>query len=210
MLTRGHKGYTPLCAAISGRQWGTPKLILAISAYDSDDSDDIIDKGSTFVDIAIRPSIIQSNVHPAWLLDKATIQWAVKQEDGTYTNYSGNLLQKSVHDHDFEAFVNILDLYKTAPLPIKLSHTIIKAIMHADDANMLDELIRQTGTGIDIERGQTSDSDILATNDNDSNKFYLGLSVHGKKRMDLARMNDPKANHIPVIIHPIALAGLPG
>jgi hypothetical protein len=67
---------------------------------------------------------------------------------------------------------------------------VLDAIITNDRVEILDEFIRRTGSGIDA---------VPASDDSDAHPFqsksslYLGLSVHGKKRKDLARKNDPNA-----------------
>jgi hypothetical protein len=61
---------------------------------------------------------------------------------------------------------------------------------------MLDEYIRRTGLGIDVpDAGETDLEDFVAVNN--KNKIYTGLLVHGQKRLDLARQNDPDI--VPVV-----------
>jgi hypothetical protein len=58
---------------------------------------------------------------------------------------------------------------------------------------MLDEFIRRTGVGLDAVASETSDGqeDLQALINR--KKIYLGLTVHGKKRTDLAKRSDPNA-----------------
>jgi hypothetical protein len=141
------------------------------------------------------------------MLDELKFQWAFEGAEGKYDKKYGNLVQKSVHDGDFEAFVNILNLYKALPLPI--DKKLVEMIILKDRVDMLDEFIRRTGVGIDISSVRKVDQDVTTTNDKD--KIYRGLSVHGKKRMDLAKMNDPNASSIytSATTHPLLwMAGL--
>jgi hypothetical protein len=58
---------------------------------------------------------------------------------------------------------------------------------------MLDEYIRRTGLGVDVPNaGETDLEDFVAVNN--KNKIYTGISVHGQKRLDLARQNDPESS----------------
>ncbi|KAG6805466.1 hypothetical protein H0H92_015279, partial [Tricholoma furcatifolium] len=65
---------------------------------------------------------------------------------------------------------------------------------------MLDYYIRQTGQGVEIALDQSEAPSALT---NDSNKIYLGLNVHGKKRSDLAKKNDPNATQDRVSALPL-------
>jgi hypothetical protein len=64
---------------------------------------------------------------------------------------------------------------------------------------MLDCIIRLTGQGIDHVILSTEEDD--STNQEDLHalmkrkRIYLGLTVHGKKRADLAKRNDPSASY---------------
>ncbi|KAF8075783.1 ankyrin repeat protein [Lyophyllum atratum] len=211
-------GYTPLFAALSGRQWSTAKLIMAIAiaqyspaekeekfstegvdiydgsddgSEDSDDSDATIEPEEiTFVDIAKRPSVIETDVHPKRMLDDANVTWRIKGTDGKYKQNQGNALLKAIHDDDLEMFVNVVSLYNAAPVPIPIREQIFNVILEKDRADMLNEYIRKTGLGVEVQQDHT-DQEVRARND--KNRLYLGLTVHGKKRTDLAKMNDPNA-----------------
>ncbi|KAJ6544332.1 hypothetical protein B0H19DRAFT_1380614 [Mycena capillaripes] len=70
----------------------------------------------------------------------------------------------------------------------------------SDGTLMLDEYIRRTGSGVKVVQATTDGEDEVLPVVNDKNKVYLGLSVHGKKRTDLAKRNDPDAaqNETPI------------
>ncbi|RDB20232.1 hypothetical protein Hypma_012624 [Hypsizygus marmoreus] len=221
-------GHTPLFAAVMGRRWSTAKLILAIAAAqyhpadkvkkfttrgitlededsdgesdDSDASDDTVEQEEiTFIDVAKKKSTIECEVHPSRLLE-ASITWRVKNSEGKYVNNNGHLLHKSVYDDDLETFVNLTNIYKSSPITVAIDSSLIDGILNNDRPEMLDEYIRKTGFGIDIKTAQGDQEEMAATND--KNKIYLGLTVHGKKRTDLAKMNDPNATYSPVT-HPL-------
>lgn len=171
---------------------------------DSDNSDDGSDgtveqEDIKFIDVAKMPSAIEVDVHPRRLLDQANIPWWTKGIDGKYTQLSGSMMLKAVHDNDFETFVNVANLYKLSPIPIDIPESILEVITQKDLPDMLDEYIRRTGLGINVNVTE-SDQEVSAVND--KNKMYLGLTVHGKKRKDLAKMNDPNATHT-VITYPL-------
>ena len=109
-----------------------------------------------------------------------------------------DILQKTIFEEDFAAFVQVLDLHQSVPRArgeSSIQPSPLQFILNGDLPDFLDEYIRRTGCGIDVKGAQkeVGGSDIpVAVNDN--NKLYLGLNVHGKKRADLARKNDPDAH----------------
>jgi hypothetical protein len=149
---------------------------------DSNDSDYTIEQdGLNFVDIANRSSTIEVNAHPKLLLSDLP-----GLRDPLYV---------TVDADDFEAFVNVLNLYKQTPKHIDIPKHILESIIRKDRVDMLDEYIRRTGVGITTITAQPAQSDEAdAPVVNDKNRVYLGLSVHGKKRTDLANRNDPNAS----------------
>ncbi|KAJ6615451.1 hypothetical protein B0H10DRAFT_2164836 [Mycena sp. CBHHK59/15] len=201
-LRYGRTGVTPLTAAIAGRHWDTARLVMTIAAAqykpaakdgkfsttdislddsdnesdESDDSDGTVD-AINFVDIAKRPSTVECNVHPKLLLRESL-----------------DPFNKILKDDDFEAFVNVLNLYKHSPVHIDFSPNLLASIIGSDRPDMLDEFIRRTGLGIQIRAPTPNGEDDVPVVVNDKNKVYLGLTVHGKKRTDLAKKNDPNAS----------------
>ncbi|EED77701.1 predicted protein, partial [Postia placenta Mad-698-R] len=216
---------TPLSLAISGRHWDTAKLILAIAsaqhvpepaketandllasvrgitlADDDDDGESDEDdeqeqepqeKPLDFVDIAKRTSAIQSRASPYNLMS-VILHWL--KDDGTVT--CGTVLTKAIQDDDFEAFVQIADMCNTFP-ELKLTlHAALHPIIMNDRHEMLDVLIRRTGTGINV----STDADETEGDKPDGPKkvqlLYLGLTVHGKKRKDLAQSLGKKSREV--------------
>jgi hypothetical protein len=122
------------------------------------------------------------------------LQQAVMWRKGERTGRA-SLLLKTVIDHDLEAFVHIANLYQTLPGAFERARRpVMDTILEEDQPEILDEYIRRTGSGIDMKsnRKQSGDAEVTIAV-NDKNKIYLGLNVHGKKRADLARANDPGA-----------------
>ncbi|KAG5643246.1 hypothetical protein DXG03_001296 [Asterophora parasitica] len=226
---RDQTGYTPLFAAITARRWSTAKLIMAIAiaqykptdevekfsttgikltdddvsddgSEDSDASDDTVAQPeATFVDIAKRPSVVEVDVHPKRMLDRAEISWHHKiKESDKWLHHKGNLLYRAIHDDDLELFTNVSNLYHASAIATPIQEDNFIAILDYDRTDMLDHFIRKTGRGIVVQK-DNSDQDI--TTQNDKERVYLGLSVHGKKRADLAKMNDPNARVQPVDTH---------
>ncbi|KAF8826350.1 hypothetical protein HHX47_DHR5000307 [Lentinula edodes] len=212
---------TPLVAAIEGRHWSTVRLVFGICVaqykpvdekevafrlnninLDEDDEDNLSDDDSAasdvtasaqkrnqpFIDIAQISPAVKVPFPPSRLLNSHYV---------TYEEGGGSLvLIKAIKTKDFEAFVHIADLYKLTEPPLELGQGyILDAILAADEPEMLDEYIRRTGSGLDLQShgDETEEKEIRAIND--KNKIYLGLSVHGKKRKDLAQKNDPANFH---------------
>ena len=147
-------------------------------------------KEAKFIDIATRSSAIKTNVHPKVMLQSSTVKWRKGERTG-----DDSILKKAVIDHDLEAFVHIANLYQTLPEVIGLDQYVLTTILEEDQPDILDEYIRRTGSGIDMasNKKDSGDTEVTAAI-NDENKIYLGLNVHGKKRSDLARANDPNAD----------------
>jgi hypothetical protein len=101
----------------------------------------------------------------------------------------------AIVQHDLEAFVHIANLFQSLTQPVPLiDPSLLHDILQHDQAEILDEYIRRTGDGISIPAVQkSSETEPAPVATNDENRLYLGLSVHGKKRIDLARKNDPNA-----------------
>ncbi|KAF8169046.1 hypothetical protein K438DRAFT_1921395 [Mycena galopus ATCC 62051] len=201
-------GLTPLFAAVCGRHWDTARLILAIAAAqykpsakadsfttsnidldddsdnesdNSEDSDGTVEQDAiNFVDIASRPSTIECDTHPKQLFNAA------------HDSSNRHLLRKAITDDDFEAFINTLNLYKYSPKHVDLPGYVLETIALKNRVEMLDEDIRRTGSGIKIQVNSAEGDEVVLVV-NDKNKVYLGLNVHGKKRTDLAKRNDPDA-----------------
>ena len=173
---------------------------------DSDDdtsecSDDTVgmNTGVTkFKDIATLPFGVESDIHPKTMLQDCFVYCR-----GERCQIFTNLLQKAVHEKDFEAFVHLANLYHALPEPLELREDLLQVILNADLPEFLDEYIRRTGYGIDFKAAEQEAGDEVPVI-NDKNRLYLGLNVHGKKRADLATQNDPNAtrqaqNTVPLV-----------
>ncbi|KAI0084195.1 hypothetical protein BDY19DRAFT_997912 [Irpex rosettiformis] len=204
------EGYTPLALAILARKWDTVKLILAIavaqfspkeqtepkfdasfiddSDSDSDDNEmDYEEEPINFIDIAKQHSEIRVQVPPSRMMDVAA-PW--NNCDAGEILWS-TPIAKAIIEDDFEAFVQILSIAQSLPGNVLNSGMVLNQLLSHDRPAMLDELIRQTGEGIDpsVHTRSTKGHTTLET----SSKVYLGLNVHGKKRKDLAVKGDPNA-----------------
>ncbi|EAU82414.1 ankyrin repeat protein [Coprinopsis cinerea okayama7 len=170
------------------------------SDYDSDDSDahsDYTVQGDEvkFVDIAKASGSVKSDIHPKYMISQAIVHfWQKPAKRGEERKVSSsNLLGKAALMNDREAFCKIADLYHSLSEPVDLEYgKILEKILAADDPDILHEYIRRTGHGLDFEQAKKA-TEHLPQIINDSNRVYLGLNVHGKKRADLARKNDPNA-----------------
>ena len=108
--------------------------------------------------------------------------------------------------------MQIANLYQSLAQPLELGKDVLDAIIADDQPDILDEYIKRTGAGVNVEgarkqAGMKEGEGELPVVSNDGNRLYLGLNVHGKKRMDLARKNDPNAttsdetNELPLVWH---------
>ncbi|EED80254.1 predicted protein [Postia placenta Mad-698-R] len=208
---------TPLSLAISGRHWDTAKLILAIASAqhvpernketasglmasmrgitldgdddDNDESDEDDEPGPEpqekpldFVDIAKRTSAIQSQASPKDLMD-VSLSWF----NGDGTAACGSVLSRAIQDDDFEGFVQIVNMCNTFPELASVLDDAMQSVIMMDRPEMLDVLIHRTGAGINVSTGADETEDDKLDGQKKAQKVYLGLSVHGKKRKDLAR-----------------------
>ncbi|KAJ7583431.1 ankyrin repeat protein [Mycena floridula] len=211
-------GHTPLYAAFVGGHWETVKLVVSIciaqyrpseddkkfnvnglkfddddSDYDSDESDDTIDGPEiNFIDVAKRPSSVQCDWSPKLLLD-TVFSWSLEAKEGQPSRATGSIIDKAICDNNLEAFIKVANLYKLIDEPIQLGTKVLDKILQWDRPDMLHEYIVRTGGGILAPRETLSESDDDLRNVDDKHRVYLGLSVHGKKRKDLAAKNDPDA-----------------
>ncbi|KDQ28734.1 hypothetical protein PLEOSDRAFT_49989 [Pleurotus ostreatus PC15] len=215
------QGFTPLFAAIHAGHWSTARLIMAIAtaqykpteeeektdisltnppdsddsgSEDSDDSDMTVDQREfEFTDVANRPSEIECTINPKALLDMAY--------EGITTDYEGKQMVqdisyfvKAIRAKDLEAFKHIASMYANLKKPSPLDTSLMDVILKYDCPEILEEYIRRSGYGIAVKLDPKDEEELRASNDGD--RVYLGLNVHGKKRADLARKNDPNAQQI--------------
>lgn len=93
-------------------------------------------------------------------------------------------------DNDLEAFVNICDMAKGIPDPQEPDLNCLRLAVEHDSAGVVDEIIRRTGLGIDVDQFEEQEDSKEDQARNVESKLYLGLTVHGKKRKDLAKHAD--------------------
>jgi hypothetical protein len=173
-----------------------PALILLDDDTESEDSDDsditVNQEQVKFVDIATRSSQVRSPIHPTKLLDAPVPYCNKPRYPNEDTTASAVAIKLAVIQNDLESFIHIASLYETLPQSVELPDLIDMILVH-DDAQILNEYIRRTGKGIDIAAQESAKIGPIVPAVNDENKIYLGLNVHGKKRMDLVKRNDPNA-----------------
>lgn len=151
-----------------------------------DDSDEA--ENDKVIDIAdhVEPKSLK-NKPPAVLLNETTFSWFKGDQ------HTGIHIKKAIEDHDFEAFVQIVEMYKSLPKKATLPEELLLWIIEEDQVEMLDLFVRWTGLGIVIKLPkQETDQDLELSHT--ESKLYLGLDVNGKKRFDLARKHDPNAS----------------
>ncbi|TFY76764.1 hypothetical protein EWM64_g7248 [Hericium alpestre] len=210
--TKSWLGVSPLAVALERRHWQTARLILAIASaqykpdnnvehFNVDDLTGDYDNGSDasgddddenreviFSDVAERPSVVQCKAPPSKMLQSASGMWMT---NGKLT--SGTPMQRAIIEDDFEAFINICDLYKELGVELWPTGNTLSFIMQHDRPEMLEELIRRTGVGISVPADlQQTESERTSASKVDEH-VYLGLNIQGKKRKDLAtRRHAPK------------------
>ena len=161
------------------------------SDNESDNSDATVEqknKENLYVDVAKRPSTVKCDVKPGLFFTSFRRYGCVV--NGHYQVET--VFDKAIREDDLEAFVKLLNMFINLPIPANIPNNLTQLMLSYDRSDMLDELIRHAGTGIDLKTVR-HDSAKDAIPVNDQNKLYLGLNVHGKKRADLARKNDPNA-----------------
>lgn len=119
--------------------------------------------------------------------------------------------EETIHDGDFEAFIQIAELASKLPKPVALTELATEEVfLRNDRAKLLDEYIRRTGQGIDVPQKNEGTKD---EPERPKGKDYWGLNVHGKKRRDLAEKGDPNARYnggskTPLVWHAAKLNAL--
>ena len=156
----------------------------------SDDSDTTVEQSKNknfYVDVAKRPSNVKCNAKPG-------IFFQYKRPYGSVSEASyieETVFEKAIREDDLESFVKLLNMFVNLPVPEDIPNDLVPLLLSKDRHEMLDELIRRTGIGIDLKTVRREANGAIPAND--QNKLYLGLNVHGKKRADLARKHDPNA-----------------
>ena len=137
-----------------------------------------------FTDIATRFSSIRSDVSPSIFFTQRSTWLNSENKAVTYTP-----LERAIRENDLEAFTQLVDMMTSLDDPVALTDNDLERIIDRDASTLLDVFIRHSGLGIFVGRieNEATPKDVKIIP-----KFYLGLSVHGKKRKDLAK-RDPHA-----------------
>ncbi|KAG8914789.1 hypothetical protein FRC01_003908, partial [Tulasnella sp. 417] len=166
---------------------------------DSCASDETEKRPAGYTDLAKRFHTVSVNVKPNQLLTYDS-KWAVENTSGA-SSYSGTAdpITLAVRENDAEAFAQIADMMANLKEPISIPESLRDIILTNDSPELLDAYIRRTGDGLALPKPKAKESTDKAQaqhhddDDDDEYKIYLGLNVHGKKRKDLARREDPNA-----------------
>ncbi|KIO24998.1 hypothetical protein M407DRAFT_211285 [Tulasnella calospora MUT 4182] len=170
------------------------------SDADSCASDETEKRPAGYTDLAKRFHTVSVKVKPNQLLSYDT-KSAVEGTSG-FTGYAGTAdpITVAARENDAEAFAQIADMMANLEEPMSIPESLRDIILTNDSPDMLDAYIRRTGDGLTLPKPKAKEStDNKAQaqhhddDDDDEYKIYLGLNVHGKKRKDLARREDPNA-----------------
>ena len=144
-----------------------------------------------FIDLDRQDMQVRFDVGPEKLL-KTSIARLPVTEKGQVAHLSP--LEETIHDGDFEAFIQIAGLATKLPKPVALTDLASEEVfLRKDRAKLLDEYIRRTGKGIDIPQKKKKGTEDEP--EGPKGKEYWGLNVRGKKRRDLASKGDPNARY---------------
>ena len=163
----------------------------------SNSSDATVEQGKNknfYVDVAKRRSTVKCNTKPGIFFKYKRPYGSVsdgKCNEPTVFYVKETVFEVAIREDDLESFVELLDMFVNLPVPEDVPNDLLPLLLSKDRHEMLNELIRHTGTGIDLKTVRHEANDAIPAND--QNKLYLGLNVHGKKRADLARKHDPNA-----------------
>lgn len=181
------------------------------SDYDSDDSSMTVnEKDIKFIDIATMSSSVKCTYKPQDLL-----QYFFDHKEGDCV-HDRNLFTMAIAEGNTKNFKHIIGFYDSLPQMSDLGgDATLKVLVQKNHPEMLDEFIRRTGLGIDIEgAGKSMGIAEPPKVVNDTNKVYLGIKIHGKKRVDLAMKNNPDAQPtrgaVPPLVWRAAEAGATG
>ncbi|KAI5121633.1 hypothetical protein M0805_001162 [Coniferiporia weirii] len=142
-----------------------------------------------FIDLAARSSAIHCDISPKCLAD-FNVSGRVGR-GGKSILRSNNIMAQACEDGDLEAFVIICDILQQLPEKLEPNMSCMLSAFEADSPEVVDEIIRRTGLGITISRADVPKEGVEPKR---ISNLYLGLTVHGKKRKDLARHADEHAS----------------
>ena len=150
-----------------------------------DDIADELNRKAEVMDISHRMSTVRVPVGPGALFKVAPHL------------INGNILHQTplaaaVQVGDVEAAKRIFSLHKLCESSLPFNpHKELKNILQCDSPAMLDLFIRKFGIGLVFSEEEDDPQGAEAIKK--MPKTYLGLDVHGVKRKDLAKKNDPNA-----------------
>ena len=169
-------------------------------SFNSDDEMDVDEqrtKAMNFVNLADRTSAIRCNVAPHKLI---TYDVSGRlSRDGSKEISLGAVYQQACEEGDVETIRFVFELisqYTEGDVEEQLTTTGTNAmysVLKGDYPEALDEVIRHTGLGIGRETLTTQSASEV--DHDDDGKFYLGLTVKGKKRKDLAQHGSNQNNY---------------
>jgi hypothetical protein len=145
-----------------------------------------------FIDLDRQDKQIRFDVGPEKLL-KTRIARLPDTKDGVISQVTP--LEGAIHDGDFEAFIQIVEIDAKLPKPVALTELVSEdTFIQKDRAKLLDEFIRRTGQGIEVPQKKKEGTEDAP--ERPKGKEYWGLNVHGKKRRDLASRGDPNSGNV--------------
>ena len=164
-----------------------------------DNITDELNRKAEVMDISHRMSTVRVPIGPSALFK------AAPQLSGGSMVYQ-TLLATAVHTGDVEFVKQIISLYGLCEPSFSLNpQTELNNILRQDSPAMLDLFIRKFGIGLGFSEEEEDDPQGTEAMKK-MPKTYLGLDVHGVKRKDLAKKNDPDApqrvhhpDHIPLL-----------
>lgn len=156
----------------------------------------------SITDLATRDSAIRCDVSPKLLLDTNVSGDKFGNAYGYGLSHDNPVARLACYEGDLEAFVFICDLMQQFPKPQEITMDCMLSALAGDSPEIVEEIIRRAGLGINLSQAVVSDNDALPLENNTN--LYLGLTVHGKKRKDLARHiegNHPesRSNELPLL-----------
>ncbi|KAL5531740.1 hypothetical protein ACEPAG_4617 [Sanghuangporus baumii] len=172
-----------------------------ICGSDEDYHDEGDAPGGAVTDLAARDSAVQCDISPKLFIEQSVRARA--DREGRNLIQSGSVAYQACCEGDLEAFVNICDMMQQLPEPREPDMGLLLGAIASDSPEIVDEIIRRSGIGIDLTQLDVSENSARPTSD--TSKLYLGLTVHGKKRKDLARYiegdhsNKKDHNRIPLL-----------
>ncbi|KIO26966.1 hypothetical protein M407DRAFT_23791 [Tulasnella calospora MUT 4182] len=163
-------------------------------------SDETEKRPAGYTDLAKRFHTVSVKIKPNQLLSYDA-QCAIEGTSGA-NGYTGTAdpITVATWENDVEAFAQIADMMANLKEPISIPERLRDTILTNDSPDLLDAYIRRTGDGLTLPKPkakESADTKVQAhqhdDDDDDEYKIYLGLNVHGKKRKDLVRKEDPNA-----------------